>query len=99
MSLRSAPALTVERRLSIGDEVALPSGRRIPVTSAPEPDRPWQAVETGDGGWHVCRLHTVQGRAGASFYFVPGRAVPLQLGQADALALAGALNHVRVRMR
>ena len=86
------------RRLSIGDEVALPSGRRIPVTCAPEPERPWQAVETGDGGWHVCRLHP-SGRAGASFYFVPGRAFPLQLAQADALALAGALNHVRMRTR
>jgi len=79
--------------LSVGDEVTLPSGRRVNLVCAASRARPWRATETGYV-WHVCRLHHDVNQAGASYYFDPAKSTPLQLDEADAKALAEALNAV-----
>ncbi len=84
----------VPKPLSVGDELKLPSGRHVKVVCAASRTRRWQAIETGYV-WHVCRLGLHAGRAGASYYFDPAKPTPLQLDEADAKALAEALNGVK----
>lgn len=78
------------RTIRVGDGVTLPSGRVVRVTVAAEATRPWAAIETG-WLWHVCRDHG-RDHPLVSFYFDPVRRTPLQLDEADAKALAAALN-------
>lgn len=77
----------------IGDLVSLPSGRKVRLMCAAEAGRPWAPIEVTPSYWHVCREHGVAGHAGVSHYFESRR--PLQLDEADARALAIALNRVR----
>lgn len=82
------------KALRIGDEVTLPSGRKVKITAAGDPGRPWGAVES-TWLWHVCRDHGRDGHPLVAFYFDPVRRTPMQLDEADAKALATALNLVR----
>jgi len=72
----------------------LPSGRHVKIVCAASRSRPWQAVETGFV-WHVRRPHPYPEQGGASYYFDPAKPTPLQMDEADARALADALNNVR----
>jgi hypothetical protein len=88
----------VHKPLSIGDAVKLPSGRYVKIVCRSSASRPWQAAKTGYV-WHVCRPHQDAAQAGASYYFDPAKPTPLQLDEADAKALAEALNSVRALAR
>lgn len=74
-----------------GDFIKLPSGKNVRIMVPAVPERPWKAIEVGHV-WHVCREHGLPA-AGVSFYFGPRG--PLQLDEADAMALAKGLNSVR----
>jgi hypothetical protein len=81
------------KTLVVGDRVKLPSGTSVLITASHEDARPWQAIESGDA-WHVCRFYQHAGQRGASFYF-GGQRKPMQLDEADAKALAAALNRAK----
>lgn len=79
-------------KVRVGDTVTLPSGLVVPITVAADPARPWAAIEVTHL-WHVCRDHGHE-QPGVSHYF-GGRPHLLQLDEADARALAAALNRAR----
>lgn len=82
------------KAIRVGDELQLPSGRRVRVTSKWERSRPWAAVFLGRH-WHVVRqCPPGADRLGVEHFF-GGELAPLQLDWADAVALAKALNRVR----
>jgi hypothetical protein len=72
----------------VGENVKLPSGIVVRITCAADPARPWGAVHLGR---HWCVLREFEKGYGVQHYF-GGRSVPYQLAEADALALAEALN-------
>jgi hypothetical protein len=78
----------------VGDELQLPSGRRVRVTAKRVRSRPWAAVFL-DRSWHVVReCPPGADRLGVEHYF-GGDPASLKLDWADAVALADALNRVR----
>lgn len=79
------------KAIRVGDEVQLPSGLKIKVTAAAVRERPWAALEIG-WTWQVCREHADASKPLAEHYFHQQRNHPLQLDEADAKALAAALN-------
>jgi len=80
------------KAVRVGDTVTLPSGLVVPITVAADPGRPWAPIAVTHL-WHVCRAHG-HGEPGVSHYF-GGRRHLLQLDEADARALAAALNRAR----
>jgi len=85
----------VAKAIRVGDQVQLPSGRKVRVTAKAEASRPWGAVFLGRN-WHVVRECAPGGNClGAEFYFGGGK-VPLQLDEADAVAVAAMLNRATV---
>ena len=77
--------------IRVGDKVMLPTGIAALVTRPADPARPWGAVHLGKN-WHVVREQLAGGRV--EHYFGGGRA-PMQLSEADAIALAEALNRAQ----
>jgi hypothetical protein len=73
--------------MRVGDKVTLPSGKVVTVKVPGDPGNPWQPLEI-QWYWQVCKLHDVH----VCFMFDGDQ--PAQLTEADARALAEALNRV-----
>lgn len=82
------------RAPKVDENVTLPSGLVVRLTVAADPARRWSAVEIGFR-WHVCRQHADASQPLVQHFFHPTRPHPLQLNEADAKALALALNRAR----
>ncbi len=78
--------------LRIGELVKLPSGKKVRVIFPTVQGRPWSAVQA-EHVWHVCREHGLAAQ-GVTFVFDPVSRHPMRLDQADAEALATALNTI-----
>ena len=77
---------------SVGEMLTLPSGRVVMVTPHASRQRPWAPVEIASV-WYV---RGKQGRDDPSAFLLDRmRRVPLELNEADALALAKVLNQIR----
>ena len=79
-------------KTKVGDEVRLPSGVSVRVTTAVDAKRPWSLVGVGHL-WQIRRHQPDQSGSGWQ-YLLGGKPVPLQLGEADAKALVDMLNRV-----
>jgi hypothetical protein len=82
------------KAIRVGEEVQLPSGLTVKITAAAVKTRPWAAVEVSYL-WQVCRHHEDPATPLVQHFFHPTRRHPLQLDEADAKALAAALNQAR----
>jgi hypothetical protein len=78
----------------IGEEVALPSGRRVKLAQVAAPERPWTIYKSIDC-WYVVRDHELLSPPTKSFYYDLGKNHPMALDEDDAKALAEALNVAR----
>jgi hypothetical protein len=79
------------KTVRVGDEVQLPSGRKVRVTAKGERDRPWAAVFLGRHR-HVIRECAPGGNCLGVEHYLGGELAPMQLNEADATTLAAALN-------
>ncbi len=80
-------------KTKVGDEVRLPSGVSVRVTTAVDAKRPWSLVGVGHV-WQIRRHQPDQSGSGWQYFFGTSP-VPLQLDEADAAALMKILNQVQ----
>lgn len=81
-------------KLRVGDSATLPSGRVVCITLPADPRRPWRAHQVGDR-WGVRREESASlVHQHAWQVWTEDEAAPLRLDEADAVALAFALNRV-----
>jgi hypothetical protein len=82
------------KAIRIGGQMQLPSGRTVRITAKGAETRPWGAVFVGRS-WHVVRECSAGDAPGRVQIYFGGEPAPLQLDEADAIALADALNRAR----